>query len=153
MVGPIVQHVAALAQAFQVARMVVRRVVVEMGGGEHDAGNALRGQISGGGAGTAPASAVPPVPHGAVEPASVGQAGHGLAVRAAARLAPTPGASEADGAAQLGPVDRVDSAAPGGPASGGDDHAGKLNVMRCHPAPSLAVMVIPPAGVTGSNLG
>ena len=97
--GPVVQHVAALAQAFQVTRMVVRRVVVERGGGEHDAGGALRGQIGGGGAGTAPAGVVPPVPHGAVEPASVGQAGHGLAMRAAARLAPAPCASEADGAA------------------------------------------------------
>ena len=48
------QHVAALAEALEVARVIVRRVMVEMRGGEHDPGDALRVQFGRGGAGTAP---------------------------------------------------------------------------------------------------
>ena len=38
MVRAVVDQMTALAQAFQVARSVVARIVVEMGRGKHDAG-------------------------------------------------------------------------------------------------------------------
>jgi hypothetical protein len=71
-VWAVVQHVTALAQAFQVAQVIMRRVMVEVSGGEDDAGGALGGQLSRRGACTAPAVSVPPVPGRSIEPTPIG---------------------------------------------------------------------------------
>ncbi len=77
---PVVQHVAALAKALQVAWMVVGRVVVEMGSREYDSGGAELVQHAGGGESAAPPAPVAPAPDVDIEPAAVGQAGHDSAM-------------------------------------------------------------------------
>ena len=70
----VLQHMAALAEAPQVGEPVVGRIVVQMRGGEHDAGQTdLRGidQIRPARGTTTP---VAPCSHCLVEPAAVGQA-------------------------------------------------------------------------------
>ena len=109
-VWPVVQHVAALAKALEVARVIVRRVMVKMRGRQHDPGRPLCKQIGRAGAGTAPSPAGAPAPRLRIQPTPVGQAGHRLPVRSPARLAAPASPAEPDGPAQLGPVDRVEPA-------------------------------------------
>lgn len=118
-VRPVVQHAAALAQALEVARVIVRRVMVQMRGRQHDAGGARRFQIGRAGPGTAPPSAVAPMPGRIVQPASVRPAGRSPSARAAGRSPRSARQSariESPGSARASRSGRT-SAAPAGSAS------------------------------------
>ena len=91
---PVVDHVAALAEAFQVAQPVVGRVVVKVRRGKHDAGGADRDQRHQVGRGSRAASVVPPSLPPGVEPAPVQQTADQGAVRPAAALAHAAGPRE-----------------------------------------------------------
>lgn len=95
MVGPVVQHVASLAEAAQVCQPVVGRVAVQVGGSEHDAGGAqpccLQKVWPTGGT----AAAVAPGRGFLVEPATVRQAAKLRQMRPATSLASAAGTLKA----------------------------------------------------------
>ena len=106
----VVQHVAALAQAAEVAQPVVRGVAVEMRGGEHDAGGTQPHGLDQIRPATGLALAIAPGARCLVEPAPVRQAAEPDQMRAPAGLAAAAGALEADPSAQLAPVRRIEAA-------------------------------------------
>ena len=106
----VVQHVAALAQAAEVAQPVVGRVAVKVRGGEHDAGGTQAGSLDQIRPATGLAPAITPSVRRLVEPTSVGQAAEPDQVRAPAGLAAAVGALESDMSAQLAPVRRIEAA-------------------------------------------
>ena len=100
---PVVQHVAALAQAPQVARAVVGRVVAEMSGSQHHPGHTLPGGLGGTRRRTRPpAPGAAPLPGAGVQPTPFRQARDQLPVRPPVPLATSAGPAEADRPAQLG---------------------------------------------------
>ena len=88
MVRPVVQHVAPLAEAAEVAGRVVGRIVVEVRGAQRDLGEAGRAQLGRLRQPRAPAAPVTPAQQRVVEPTAVRQASEQRAMRAAAALAP-----------------------------------------------------------------
>jgi hypothetical protein len=102
----IVQHVAALAQAAKVAQPVVRRVAVEVRGGEHDAGETQARSLDQIRPAAGLALAIAPGARRLVEPATVRQAAEPEQVGAPAGLAASAGTLESDTPAQLAPVPR-----------------------------------------------
>ena len=99
---PVKQHVAALAQARQVARAIVGRVVAEMSGSQHHPGHTLPGGPDGTRRRTRPPAPGAPLPGAGVQPAPFRQARDQLPVRPPAPLATSAGPAEADRPAQLG---------------------------------------------------
>lgn len=110
MMRPVMDQVAALAEALQVGRVAVRRVMVEMRGSEDDAGDAYSVKINAPWRRALVAVAIAPAGVAAVEPPPVRQAHHLGAVAAAADFAAALGAPEPDLPAQLRPVDRIEPA-------------------------------------------
>jgi hypothetical protein len=116
---PVMQHVAALAECFQVPvpTSAMGRVMVEMRSREHHAcGPGSLGQRRRR-AGDAPATSVPPDPACLVPPPTVPEMPDGLPVRPPADLASTPRPYEAHPLADLAPVDGVEE-----PQLGSDRH-------------------------------
>ena len=110
MVRTIMDHVAALTQAFQVALPVVARIMIEMRRRQDDAGLPERHRLLDIRPSRWPAPAAAPGVAHRVEPTAIGQAADGLSVRPAAPLADTTGALETHASADLRPVDRVEPA-------------------------------------------
>jgi hypothetical protein len=109
-VRAIVDQMATLTQAAQVAHSVVGRIVIEVGGGEHDARRPQpRHLLEVGPAGGAAASVAPRLLSWIV-PSAVRQAPYGGAVRPPAALAHAPGAIEADAPTELAPVRGIEIA-------------------------------------------
>lgn len=108
----VVQHVAPLAERLQVPRPVVRRIVVEMRGREHDTGGP--GARAGRGGRRLPthsaASAVAPGLRLGIPPCAVTQMADDLAVWPPAAFAPAARPLEADHGRELRPVDRIEPA-------------------------------------------
>ncbi len=65
------QHVAPLAKALEIPRAVVARIVVEMGRGEHYAGEPELVELRAARGGTAAPVAISPVVRIGIEPAAV----------------------------------------------------------------------------------
>ena len=110
MVRAVVEHVAALAKTAQVAQPVVGRIMIEVGGGEHDAGRPQPRyvfQVGPSGDATAP---VPPGGLCRIEPPSVRQAAHDGTMWPAAALAPAAGTLEANAAAEVAPMCGIQTA-------------------------------------------
>ena len=84
MVRPVVDQVAALTQALQIARPIVARIVVEVCGGQDDAGPSYPCGLSDIGPGGGLALVIAPRMTGSVEPAAVRQAANGFAMWPAA---------------------------------------------------------------------
>ena len=102
------QQVAPLTERPEVGEPVIGRVAVEMRGCEYDTGHPELGCIHKvGPAGQAPSS-VPPSRCLLVEPPPVWQAADDGEVWSPTALAPTSGALEANVAAQLMPVRRIE---------------------------------------------
>jgi len=110
MVRMIMDHVAALTQAFQVALPVVARIMIEMRRRQDDAGPPEGHRLLDIRPSCWPAPAAAPGVAHRVEPTAIGQAADGLSVRPAAPLADTSGALETHASADLRPVDRVEPA-------------------------------------------
>jgi hypothetical protein len=100
-------HMAALAEAFQVALTVVARVMIEMCRRQDDAGLAELHRFLDIRPSRWPTPAVAPRVAHSVEPAAVRQAADGLTMRPTTPLADTAGALEAHASADLRPVDRI----------------------------------------------
>jgi hypothetical protein len=73
LVGPVVDQVAALAQALQIARPIISRVVIEVGGCEDDTGLPQPGCLFDIGPGCGPTVAVAPSWVSCVIPATIRQ--------------------------------------------------------------------------------
>ena len=110
MVRSIMDHVAALAETFQVALPVVARIMIEMRRRQDDAGLSERHRLLDIRPSRWPAPTITPRVARGVEPATIGQATDSLTMRPAASLADTTGALEAHASADLRPVDRVEPA-------------------------------------------
>ena len=110
MVVPVVDHVAALAEAPQIAQPVVLRVVVEMRGGQDHPRRAHLDRLDERGPAGRPATAVAPGLTQRIEPSSIGEAADRGAVRPLAALALAAGALEADASADLRPMRRIEPA-------------------------------------------
>ena len=98
-VRAVVQEVAALAQAPQIGEPVVGRVVVQVGRGQHHAGDAQPRRFQQGGPARRSAAPVAPRRGRLVKPAPVGQHANLQQMRTVAPLATSTGALEADAAA------------------------------------------------------
>ena len=109
MMRPVVQNVTALTEAAQIAQPVVGGVVVEMGGGEHDAGGAQADSVHQVGPACGAAAPIPPRFSIHIEPAPIWQTAKFCQVRPAAVLAAALGTLEANLAAEFGPVRRVEA--------------------------------------------
>ena len=107
MVWPVVDQVATLAKALQIARPIVARIVVEVGGGENDPRLSYPGCLLDVGPASEPSTIIAPSLTSGVKPASIRQAANSCAMRSAATLADAAGALEAHIPAQLRPVDRI----------------------------------------------
>ena len=110
MIWPVVDHVAALAQALEIAPAIAGWIVVyvrrgqdDLGGAEADSFDQIRPSAR---------SPLPRAPglHLGVVPAAIGEAAHDDAVRTAANLTPTLCSFETDDTADLGPVSGVEVA-------------------------------------------
>jgi hypothetical protein len=109
-IAAVLDHVAALAKAPQIAEPVVRRVIVEMGGGEDHARRAYLDGLHERRLKGRPTTAVPPCPTQWVKPSSVREAANRAAVWPLAALAFALGAIEADAPADFRPMRRVKAA-------------------------------------------
>jgi hypothetical protein len=87
MVRPIVDQVAALAQAFQIARPIVGRIVIEMRGGEYDASLSYPRCLDDVEPRRWPPASIAPNVLVSVGPAPIGETADGFAVRPSAFLA------------------------------------------------------------------
>ena len=100
----IVEHVAALTEAAQVAQAVVGRIMIQVRGGEHDARRPQPHDLfQVGPAGDTAAPVAPRLSCRIVSP-PVRQAAHGGTMRTAAALANAAGALEADAPAKVAPM-------------------------------------------------
>jgi hypothetical protein len=106
----VVQHVAALAEAAEVAQLVVGWVAVEVRGGEHDAGGTQARSLDQIRPATRLTPAIAPGARRLVEPTPVWQAAEPDQMRAPAGLAASAGALEPDPSAQFALVRRVEAA-------------------------------------------
>jgi hypothetical protein len=93
----IMQHMAALAQSFQVARRIVGRIMIEVRRRQHDLGDPHSSIVVDHQAGQG--TATPVAPHLAlvIPPAAVAEMAYLAAMRPAAGLAAALGAPEPDG--------------------------------------------------------
>src|SRR5271156_3869637 len=117
MLRPVMQHMAALAQAAQVAEPVVGGIAVEVRGSQHDPGGAQLDRLHQVGPAGRTAAPVTPSARCLVEPAPIRQAADLRQMRSATRLASPTGPLETDAPAQFAPVRRVE-----GPQFGTDGH-------------------------------
>ena len=106
----VVCQVAPLAQRTKVPQVVVARIVVQVGRGQHDEGGAKPGGLHDVGPGGRLPATVAPVARLDIVPSAVRQAFHADLVRTPACLAPAGSALETDAAADLGPVGWVGGA-------------------------------------------
>ena len=110
MVRAVVDQVAALTEALEIARPVVARIVIEVGGGQDDASPSYPCHLLDIGPGGGSAMVVTPSMTGGVEPASIRQTANICPMRPAAALANPAGTLEARMPAGLRPVDRIEPA-------------------------------------------
>jgi len=113
MFGCIVDHVAALAQRFEVRRRAVAGIVIKVRAGQDDIGHPDRRQREPGLHRDPLATVGPPAPDIGIPPASVAKMDDAPQMRPAAPLAPSTGTIEPDRLGQLPPVDRVEPAVLG----------------------------------------
>src|SRR5690349_24837816 len=107
MIWPIVDHMAALAEALEIAPPVIGRIVIEMCRRQDDTGSShLRRRVEVRPP-RRPAATIPPSATGRIEPTSIGQTANCLSVRPAASLTNPGGALEMDLPADLRPVGGV----------------------------------------------
>jgi len=118
--GPVMRQVTAPAQGDEVAPPVVGRIVVAVTGSKHDTACPVLRVLDNVRPGRRLAGAVDPDARRGIVPAAVRQAPHSFAVRALALLAMSSGPPEADLAAELNPVNRVE------PAHLGSDRHGEV---------------------------
>ena len=113
--GTVVQHVAALAERFQVRGPVVGRVVIEMRAGEDHARSPQRRspQSQGRQLRERPPLSIAPAPRLPIPPATIAQVADGSSMRAATTFAPPLRPSETDRGRELRPVDGVEPAIAG----------------------------------------
>jgi hypothetical protein len=107
MIRSIMEQVAALAEALQVAQPVVARVMIEMCCGEQDprgSGRNHRQQIR---PMRMPAAAIAPGLLSGIEPTSIGQAADQSGMRPATGFTPPTGTLEPDASAEFFPVRRI----------------------------------------------
>ena len=113
MLEPIVKHMAALAERLEVARPIVRWVMIEVGRRQHHVGGADQhrarwiGDIKGGGSRQGASLAAAPAALLLVPPAAIAKMVDDLPVWAAAAFTTALGALEADHRRELRPIDRV----------------------------------------------
>ena len=107
-VRPVVQHVAALTERTEVLQQVVGRVAIKMRRGEHDPGHPELGGFHKIWPPRRASLSVPPGRRLLVEPPPVRQATDEEEVWSPTALTPTSGALEANVAAQLTPVRRIE---------------------------------------------
>src|SRR5690242_12474289 len=109
MVRPIVDHVAALTEAFKIAQPAIARVMIEVGRCQDDAGSPHPGHFLQIGPPGRPPAPIAPGMTGGVEPPSVRQTADSDAMWPAASLANTGGALEPDVPANLRPIAGIKS--------------------------------------------
>lgn len=109
-VRAVVDHVATLTKAAQIAQPVVGRIVIEVRGGEHDARRPHPHHLFQVGPAGDAATAIAPRLACWIEPPSVRQAAHRAAMRPAACLAYAAGALKADTSAEMGPMRGIQAA-------------------------------------------
>ena len=112
MFQPVVQHVTPLAEGSEVCVLVVRRVVIAMGGCQNHLGQAQAlsdPRWSGNGTENLSSSAAPRA-CGRIPPATITQMVDTLPVRPPTPFACTSSPTEPDHGGQLGPIDRVKEA-------------------------------------------
>src|SRR5262245_8629440 len=108
MVWPVVNHVAALAEAFEIAPLVIARVVIQVRRRQYNPGSShLRRDIE-----IRPprrlAPAIPPSTTGRIEPTTIRQTPNCHSMRPAGSLTNPSGALEAHSPADLWPIARID---------------------------------------------
>src|SRR5271154_138601 len=103
-VRAIVDHVAALAQALEIALPVVARVVVKVCGGQDHTGLPRLRRLHEVGPAGGPAAAIAPTMTGSIKPAPTGQAANCHAVGAATSLTNAASAREPHPPADLRPI-------------------------------------------------
>ena len=110
--GPVVDHVAALTERGEIGVRVVGGVVVAVSRGQHHPGPTQVPENVGGPGHDAHPSATPVTPRGGrrVPPAAIAEVDHGLPVWSPTTLASAPGAPEPDRDRELRPVNRVEEA-------------------------------------------
>lgn len=112
MLRPVVNHVAALAERLEIPEIVVRRIVIQVGGGENDPGAqaVVRFRRQGCLPADRPTPAVTPALLPDVPPPPIPQMADKLPMRSAAPLAATLGTLEPYHPADLRPVNWVEPA-------------------------------------------
>ena len=112
MLGPVVDHVAALTEGGEVGVRVIAGVVVAMGGSQHDPGRTNAGEhiIDPQGWTGDPSSPVTPRPGVSVPPAAIAEVVDDPSMGALAGFAAALGPAEADRDRELRPVDRIEKA-------------------------------------------
>lgn len=106
----IVDHVAALAERREIILCAVRRIVIEMGAGQHDPCRAdEREDVVAGGSNPA-SPAIAPDTTARIPPPPVAQMYDDLPMRSVAMVAAPLGAREAHELRQFAPVDRIEPA-------------------------------------------
>ena len=109
MLVAIVDHVAALAERLEIFRPIIRRIVIEVGGREHDLGPSNEDMLANWSDATQrPSAPISPSLLFFVPPSTVAQVLDLAAVRPAALLAPTFRSMKPDHRRQLRPVDRIE---------------------------------------------
>jgi hypothetical protein len=107
----VMQHVAALTEGFEIARPVVARIVIEMGGRQHHFGRADRAIVRERvrrQAWERPAPSAPPCGRLFVPPPAVPEMEYQATVGATTMLASPLRATKPDRSRQLRPVDRIE---------------------------------------------
>ena len=123
MMRPVVEHMAALAEAAQVAQAVIGRIVIEVRGGKYDTRRPAAGHVLEVRPVRGAAAAIAPGLVAGIEPSSIRQAANARAVRPAATFTDAAGALETDAAAELAPVRGIEVA-----EFGADRH---VAIFRC----------------------
>jgi hypothetical protein len=107
MAGTVVDQVASLTKAAQVAQPIVGRIMIKMRGGKHDMRCPHLGYLlQVGPTSNAPAAVAPRLPY-LIVPPPIRQAAHSGTMRPAAALAQATGALEANAPAELTPMSRI----------------------------------------------
>ena len=107
-VRPVVDYVAALAEALEVTQPVIPGVMIEMCSGQDDAGSPHQRRFLEIGPACRPTASIAPSMTGGIEPTSIGQAANCSSMWSAAFLTNPGGALEAHAPTDLRPVARIE---------------------------------------------
>src|SRR5262249_18588576 len=109
MVRPVVDHVAALAQAFEIAPPVIARIVIKVRSRQYNPGSPHLYCLFEIGPSSRPTAAITPRMTARIKPTPVGQTADRGSMRSAAPLTNSSGPLEAHAPADLRPVARIKS--------------------------------------------